>query len=210
MTKITCKIIFINMTNILNKVSMTIKQKKGLFIFLLLLTIVLVVLGVVAAINFSGGVLVVDLSNIAHIQFLKEECSFVSCLFRLMLSLLIFMLVICLCGCKSYLFPIGILFYGYLIYSQAVIFLSLILVYGFFNCVIFALLLLIYILAICFIFILYILEVSCHCNSRPYFKNICNWHDSNVVFCLLCVVLITFIFCLLLTILKSFVLLLVY
>ncbi len=177
---------------------------------MLFFSVVLIVLGVIAAINFSGGVLVVDLSNIAHIQFLKEECSFVSCFFRLILSLLIFMLVICLCGCKSYLFPVGILFYGYLIYSQTVIFLSLILVYGFFNCVIFALLLLIYIFAIIFVFMLYVLEISCHCNSSPYLRNVCSWNNSNLWQCVICVALISFVFCLLLTILKSFVLLLVY
>lgn len=198
------------MKNIFYKTLMTIRQKKGLFIFMLLLSILLIVLGVIAAINFSGGVLVVDLSNIAHIQFLKEECSFVSCMFRLMLSLLIFMLIICLCGCKPYLFPIGILFYGYLIYSQTVIFLSLILLYGFFNCVIFSLLLLIYILTLSLVFILYLMEISCHCNSSPYFKNVCSWNNSNLWQCVICVTLITFVFCLLLTILKSFVLLLVY
>ena len=155
MTKNVKFFIFINMRNILNSISNSIKQKKGLLICLILFSIFLIVLGVIASINFSGGVLVVDLSNIAYIQFLKDDCSFFSLMLKLFLSLFIFMLIICLCGIKPYLFPLGIMFYGYLVYSQTVIFISMILVYGFFNCVIFALMLLVYIFVIFAIFILF-------------------------------------------------------
>ena len=198
------------MGNIFEKTKNAMRQKRLLFIFLLILTVVLIILGVIASVNFSGGVLVVDLSNISYIQFLKEECSFVSLIFKLLLSLFIFLLVICLCGIKPYLLPLGILFYGYLIYSQTVIFMSMILIYGFFNCVIFALLLLIYIVVISFVFILFVLEISCFCNSNNYFKSIFNWRNSNVLLYLISVVLLTLIFCIVLNILKSFVLLLVY
>lgn len=198
------------MVNIFNKIQNCLRQKRGFLIFLILLTIVLIVLGVIASINFSGGVLVVDLSNISYIQFLKEECSFVSLIFKLLLSLLIFMLVIALSGIKPFLLPLGLVFYGYLVYSQTVIFVSMILIYGFFNCVIFALLLLLYVLAICFVFVLFVLEISCHCNTNNYFKTIFNWNNSNVLLYLIFIVLLTLIFCILLTILKSFVLLLIY
>ena len=87
MTKLYKKIILISMRNFLNNVQISMQQKRALLIFLILLTVVLIVLGVVASINFSGGVLVVDLSNIAYIQFLKDECSFGSLMFKLLLSL---------------------------------------------------------------------------------------------------------------------------
>lgn len=198
------------MRNILNSIQNVIRQKKGLLIFLILFSIFLIVLGVIASINFSGGVLVVDLSNIAYIQFLKDDCSFFSLMFKLFLSLFIFMLIICLCGIKPYLFPLGLLFYGYLVYSQTVIFISMILIYGFFNCVIFALILLIYVLAIFTTFILLVVDVSCHCNSYGYFKTILNFKLANVLTCLILMLLATLIFCIVLVIMKSFVLLLVY
>ena len=84
------------MNKIFDRIRSSMQQKKGLLIILLIVSVVLIVLGVIASINFSGGVLVVDLSNIAYVQFLKDECSFVSLLFKLFLSLFIFMLIICL------------------------------------------------------------------------------------------------------------------
>ena len=209
-TKTKAKSIFIYMNNFMHKIKNSLNAKRGLFVFLILFSIVLIVLGVIAAINFSGGVLVVDLGNISYIQFLKDECSFVSLLFKLMLSLLIFFSVICVCGSKPYLFPLGLLFYGYLVYSQTVIFMSLILIYGFFNCAIFALLLLIYVFLISFVFILLVIEISCCCNTTNYFKTVINWNNSNFLLYLILIILISLVFCLILSILKSFVLLLVY
>lgn len=198
------------MNNLLNRIQSAVRLKKGLLIFVLILTLAMIVLGVIAAINFSGGVLVVDLSHISYIQFLKDDCSFISLMFKLLLSLLIFLIIIALCGSKNYLFPLGVLFYCYLVYSQTVIFVSLIMVYGFFNCVIFALFLLIYILLVCSVFVLLTIEISCCGNNSGYFKTLCNWHQSLFIFYLITIILLTFIFCLILTILKSFVLLLVY
>ena len=113
MTKNDINFIFIYMRNFFYRIQNAVRIKKGLFVFLILLSIILIVLGVVASINFSGGVLVVDLSNIAYVQFLKEECSFFSLILKLSLSLLIFLLIIVLCGYKPYLFPLALLFYGY-------------------------------------------------------------------------------------------------
>lgn len=198
------------MRNILSSIQNSFRQKKGLLIFLILFSLFLIVLGVIASINFSGGVLVVDLSNIAYIQFLKDECSFFSFFFKLFLSLFIFMLIICVSGMKPFLFPLGLLFYGYLVYSQTVIFMSMILIYGFFNCVIFALMLLVYIFAILTIYVLLVIDVACRCGSYDYFKTILSVKTANIILCLLLVVIVTLIFCVLLTIMKSFVLLLVY
>ena len=198
------------MRNILSILYNLIKQKRGLFTFLIILSLVMMVLGVIASISFTGGVLVVDLENIAYIQFLKNECGFVSLLFKLSLGLFIFVIIICLCGVKWYLFPISIIFYGYLIYSQTVIFMSIIFTYGFFNCVIFSLILLIYILTIFFVVSLLVVDISCCCNSNEYFKTIFKFKSSNVALLSLFIMFASLVFSLTLIILKSFVLLLVY
>lgn len=198
------------MRELISRIQMSIAQKKGLFIFLIFFSVCLIVLGIIAAINFSGKDFVVDLSHISYIKFLKNESGFVSFMFKLFISVLIFMLIVCCCGIKPYLLPVGILFYGYLIYSQVVIFISIIMYYGIFNCIIFAFLLLIYILAISVVFTLLVVEISCHCNSNNYFKTIINWQNSSCLIYFICLLLITFLFCLILTILKSFVLLLMY
>lgn len=195
---------------ILTKIRMLLAQKKGLFLFLILFSILLIVIGVVAAINLSGSDLVVDFSHISYIKFLKNESGFVSFVFKLLISLLIFLLIICLCGVKAYLMPVGILFYGYLVYSQVVIFVSMIMYYGIFNCLIFACLLLVYIVSISIVFALIIVEISCCCNSNNYCRTLFSWQNSCFVLFMICLLLATFIFCLILTILKSFVLLLMY
>ena len=107
-----------------------VKRKRGYFVILLLLSILAIILGVVAAVNFGGGVFAVDLSNIAYIKFLKKDCGFMSMLFGLILSLMVFFLVIVFCHSKTFLTLLGILFYLYLVYSQAVVFMSIILIYG--------------------------------------------------------------------------------
>ena len=184
--------------------------KKGYFFFLILITIGAIILGIFAGINFSGGVLVIDLSNIAYIEFLKGDSSFISMIFKLLLSLLIFFLIIHLCNIKPALIPLSILFFMYLVYSQTVVFISVIMIYGFFNCIIFSLLHLIYTLLLCFLFILLCMELSCHCNCGNYFSITFNTNTSLTIFILCGIVILTLIFCIILTFLKSFVILLVY
>ena len=76
------------MNNFINLISFNIKQKKGLFIFLLILTLAAIVLAIIAGINFSDGIFSVDLSNISYIEFLKGETGWFGLFFGLILSLL--------------------------------------------------------------------------------------------------------------------------
>jgi hypothetical protein len=188
----------------------SIKRKKGYFIILLLLSVVAVVLGVIAAINFGGGIFDIDLSNIAYIRFLKGNCGFMSMMFGLILSLLVFLVVILICHWKSFLLPLGIVFYLYLVYSQAVIFVGIITIYGFLNCIILAVLLLVYSLLIWSVFLIIMCELSCLVNSHNYFKSCFSIRESNIILFLIFILILTLIFSLILMILKNYVILLIF
>ena len=187
-----------------------VKRKKGYFVILLLLSILAIILGVVAAVNFGGGVFAVDLSNIAYIKFLKKDCGFMSMLFGLILSLMVFFLVIVFCHSKTFLTLLGILFYLYLVYSQAVVFMSIILIYGILNCIILVVLLLVYSLLVWGLFLLILCEISCFTNSHEYFKCCFSTKESKVLIYLICLLALTFVFSLILIILRNYVVLLIF
>ena len=187
-----------------------IKRKRGYFLILILLSIVAVVLGVVAAVNFGGGIFDIDLSNIAYMRFLKGDSGFVSMIFGLMLSLMVFFFVILLCNWKAFLLPLGLLFYLYLVYSQAVIFIGIILIYGILNCIILAVLLLVYSLIIWMIFLLIMCELFDYINAFSYFRTCFTPKQSKIVLYLISMLVVTFIFCLMLLILKNYVILLIF
>lgn len=193
-----------------NSIFDTLRLKKGYFFFLIILTILSITLGVFAGINISGGILVVDLTNIAYIQFLTGETSFVPMIFKLIFSLFVFFFLIHLCNFKPFLVPLAIIFFAYLVYSQTVVFISIIMLYGFFNCIILSLWLLIYIIITIFIFILLCLELNKFCNCNNYFSQTFNFYNSNVLMLSIILIICTIIFCSILAILKSFVILLVY
>ena len=187
-----------------------VKRKKGYFVLLILFSLVAIVLGVIAAINFGGGVFSIDLSNIAYIRFLKGDCGFMSMVFGMILSLLVFFAVCLICHSKSWLLPLGFLFYLYLVYSQAVIFMSIILIYGILNCIILVVLLLVYSLLVWAIFLLFLCETSCCTNQHGYFKTCFSFKESKVLLFLLILVVLTFVFALILSILKNYVILLIF
>ncbi len=186
------------------------KRKKGYFFILIVFSIIAIVLGVIAAINFGGGVFAIDLSNIAYIRFLKGDSGFMSMYFGLVLSLLIFFLAIITSNCKPYLIPIGLLFYLYLVYSQTVILMSVILIYGILNCIILVALLLVHTIIVWLLFLLILCEISCFTNLNGYFKSCFSFKSSKIMIYLICLLLITFVFSLILLILKNYVVLLIF
>lgn len=185
------------------------KIKKGYFLLLCLITILAIILGVYAGISFSGGVLVIDLGNISYIKFLQNDTSLFSMIFGLALSLLIFFALIMVFSCKSFLLPLALIFYMYLVYSQAVICVSVVMIYGFLNCLILLLVLIIYVAVIIFLFMLAMMHMSCFTNDAFYFKN-CFTPRNYILWLLIAIVLVCVLFSFLLSILKSFVILLVY
>ncbi len=185
------------------------KRKKGYFICLVLLSVVAIVLGIIAAINFDST-LTIDLKHIAYIKFLRGSGGFVGMIFGLVLSLSVFFCFIMLSHWKPYLLPLGALFYLYLVYSQAVIIVSIILVFGIMNCIVLAIFLLIYSFLIWTLFLLMCCEMSCHCGEIGYFKTCCSLRASKTMLHLLCAIVTTIVFSIILIILKNYVLLLVF
>ncbi len=187
-----------------------VRRKRGYLFIILILSLVAIVLGVVASINFDGDVFSVDLSKIAYIKFLKGECGLVSLIFNMSMSLMVFFIIVLICNKKSFLIPVAIAFYLYLVYSQVVILVSLILIYGFLNCFIFAILLLIYDIFIWSIFILITLELSNLTNRFDYFKKSCSFRESKTLFFILFAILGVITFSFILMVLKNYVVLLIY
>ena len=209
-TKSSIEIILINMKNFLSGLFDCVKRKKGYFIILILFSLLAIILGVIAAIKFGGGVFAVDLSNIAYIRFLKGDCGFMSMFLGLILSLLVFFIFCLACHYKAWLLPLGFLFYLYLVYSQAVVFMSVILIYGILNCIILVVLLLIYSLIVWCLFLLMLCEISCFTNQNGYFKTCFSFKESKTLFLLISLLILTFVFSLILVILKNYVVLLIF
>lgn len=195
------------MRNLFLNLFETIKRRKGYFLFLLLLSVLAVVLGIIGAINLSETS--IDLSNISYIRFLKGG-SYGSMIFSLLLSLTIFFLAILICHIKPFLLPLGFVFYLYLIYSQTFILLSIILIYGIFNCMILFIILLIYFLLLWFIFLMLMCELVGMLKVQNYLKTCFSVKESKVLIWLIGLVVLSIIFSLILLILEKFVILLIF
>ena len=187
----------------------SVKRKKGYLLFLVCLSLTAIVLGIIAAVNFGGGEYAVDLSNIAYIRFFQGG-GYISMLFGMILSLLVFLTVIILCCRKTWSTFLGVLCYLYLVYSNTVVFLSIILIYGIFNCIVLLVLLFVYILLVWIIFLLILCELSFIIDKHNYFKNCFNFNKNKILFLLLCLLFITFVFSLILVVLKNYVVLLIF
>lgn len=197
------------MRNFFSSLFDNIKQKKVWFTILVLLTIAAIVLGVFAGVNFSGGALSINLNNIAYIQYLRGETGIVSLIFKMLIAQILFFAIIFLCCSKKWLIPFAVLFYSYLVYSQVVILVSLVMIYGFLNCVVLALFLMIYVLILVIIFLLATIELICCADEPAYFK-FCFSAQSKVLFYLLGLVILSALFAFSLAIMKTFLILLVF
>ena len=186
-----------------------IRLKKAWYITLIVITLVAIVLGVFAGVNFSGGALTINLNNISYIQYLKGDTGLISLIFKMLFAQLLFFLLIFLCCSKKFLFPFALLFYAYLVYSQVVILVSMVMIYGFFNCIVLALLLLIYVLIILIVFLLAILDMVCFMNDNNYFR-CCFSTQSKVLIFILALIILSCVFAFSLAIMKTFIILLVF
>lgn len=187
-----------------------IRRRYGYFIFLCLITIAIIVLAVFSAINFDGGVLPIDLSNVPYIKYLKDDCGFFYLIFGNLLTLAIFITLIVLFSCKRYLLPFSLIFYLYFVYSQIVIFVSLILIYGFFNTIILMILLTIFLLLEFLLLLLILINIVEHCGNSNFFSACFNRNQSPIWWLIISLLILTLTFSILLALLRSFVILLVY
>ena len=198
------------MVNIFSRFCETIRRNKALFIVLILATIGISVLAIYSAINFESVAISIEIGNVSFIKFLRGDSGFIGFVFTSLLTSAGFYIIILLCCCKKFLFPVAVLFYLYFVYSQIVIFTSVMVIYGFFNVLILILCLLIFLLFEFFVFILLMLECLSICGTHTYFKDCFNSSVSCVGILSLGLVLLVLMFCLLITILKSFIILLIY
>ena len=195
--------------NIFSNLFDCLKRRRGVVLILGTLTILSIVLGVISAINFNGGIIVIDFNNVTYIKFLQNDGSVGMLIFGSLLSVGLFYLIVLLCCSKKFLLPLAILFYLYLIYSQAVVITSVLLIYGLFNTLILLLVLIIYVLALAFAFILLICQCIEICGMPFYFRSCFN-KNSGVLVSSIMLLAIIFVFCLIVWILKSYVILLVF
>ena len=197
------------MRNFFSSILENIRLKKHICIILILLSLAAIVLAVVSAVQLNGSILPIDLSNITFIRFLRGDCGFVFLIVGAVLNLLIFYAAIVLCCCKNFLRPVAIAFYLYFVYSQAMIFSSIILIYGLLNA--FLLLALLFVYLIC-IFALLVIIILCLFNlpCQNYFSSCFNVGECPLLFLSLAILLLTIAFCIIESVLKSFVLLLVF
>lgn len=197
------------MNNLFSNLFSPFKRNKGFAIFLAIATIVVIVLGIVSAVQFDDSVLIIDLENVTYIRYLKGDSSFGGFLFGTFISVLIFFFIVVICSCKKYLLPLAVVFYLYLVYSQFVIFTCILLIYGFFNTLIFLLFLLVYFLALYVLFILLLLSLTNLCGQTNFFRSCFN-RDSNILILLILFLLLVLAFALILMFLKSYIILLIY
>ncbi len=198
------------MQNFFANIFAPIKQKRGIFICLVIFTIIMLVLGVISGRHLDNGVITIDLSHVPYIKFISKSGGFVSFIFNLLISTAILYIIIVVCFIKPFLVPISLVFYFYFVYSQAVIFINILLIYGFFNALILLVFLLVYMLVLIFFFLLILLELFSLCGSTNYFKTCFNIRNSNLLHITICLCAIILIFAFMLMFLRSYIILLIY
>ena len=198
------------MSAILSGIGDKIRRYKGLFIFLILATIIVSIIAIYSAINFETIAITIDIGNVTFVKFLKGETSFLPLIFGSLIILLVFVGICCVCCAKKFLVPFSFLVYLYFVYSQMVVLTSLIVIYGFLNTLILIFFLSCFLLIEFFLFILVLLELISNCGSPCFFKDCFNVNHSSLRWLFLCWSVLVALFCLILALLKSFVLLLVF
>lgn len=197
------------MSIILSRLGEKIRRYKGLFIFLILATIIVSIIAVYSAINFETIAITIDIGNVAFVKFLKGETSFLPLIFGMLVIFLVFIGICCVCCIKKILVPLAILVYFYFVYSQMVVLTSLIVIYGFFNTLILIFFLSCFLLIEFALFMLVLLELTSNCDS-PYFLKDCFSCNSCLKWLIICWSFLIVLFCVILALLKSFVILLVF
>ena len=187
-----------------------IKQQKIYFTFLILTTIAVIVFAVYSAVMMSGGLFALDISEVVYLQFLKKQNSFVSLLFGSLLAVAVIVALMVVCHIKKWLVPLALIFFLYYIYSQTVILISLIMIYGFLNVLILFIFYTVFLLCEFAILILIMLELWTLSGRDRYFSVCFSSSESSMVLYLMILSLLVFIFCLVLVILRKFVILLLY
>ena len=186
-----------------------IKRNKGFFVVMLIATISVIVLAIFSAVNFDGGVLVLDFKNVTYIKYLKGDSGLMSFIFMTILMVAVFYALILLCCSKKFLLPFAILFYLYYVYAQIVYLVSLLLLYGFLNVLILFLFLIVYLVAEILLLLILLLSLLAISGDSTYFKT-CFSPTNNILLTSIALLLLVLAFCIILMLLKTFVLILIF
>ena len=164
-----------------------------------------IILGVVGGIQLNNSMFPQDFSNVSYVKFLKGSTGFAGFFFSSIFTIMVFCLIIYLCCCKSFLSPLGILFFLYFVYTQTITIISVSTEFGFFNTLILVIYLIVSSLVYFILFLLFVV-CCCDCCGHMYFSTAL----KTVLPLLLCFVVVILINVLFLMTLKNFVIILVY
>lgn len=188
----------------------SIRQRKLLFIITIIIIVLVVVLAIFSAVNFDNGVLPISLSNIAYMRYLRGESGVAYFIFSTILSIAIFYIIMVVCCFKRCFVLFAFVFYFYFIFSQIVIFVSVIMLYGFFSTLILLILLLFYLFVVFTLLLLILLQLLNFSNTSFYFKNCFGRKDSYIMVLTIVLLVFLIVFCIVMMLLKSFIILLIF
>ena len=183
-----------------------IKRHRPFTCFILILIGMCIFCAVLAGIKFNNSSLLISFSNVTIVKFLRGSSGFGGMLFSNILTISIFSAIIILSCCKKYTISIGVFFYGYYIYAQALTLIAFMLEYGIINTMVIALCLMLGMIVTIFL----MLELFLICmelqNSHFYLKSCLN----SCLPILICLLLVLISQSLIFFVLRNYVIVLVY
>ncbi len=189
-----------------NIISYIIRNNKILFLFFLISYIIALIFSVIYAFKFNSGLQYISFYNIPIMNYLKGNINIFSFWFFTLLTLILMVICLTLCFIKKPFYILGLVIFSYFAYTQYLIYLSIILTYGFLNTFIIIIPQIIMLSIQLLFIVLYIISFKNSCRYQMNFKNITN-SSLNYLIIILCLQILNTI---LVGLLKNFVIVLVF
>ena len=189
-----------------NIISYIIRNNKILFLFFLISYIIALIFSVIYAFKFNSGLQYISFYNIPIMNYLKGNINIFSFWFFTLLTLILMVICLSLCFIKKPFYILGLVIFSYFAYTQYLIYLSIILTYGFLNTFIIIIPQIIMLSIQLLFIVLYIISFRNSCRYQMNFKNITN-SSLNYLLIILCLQILNTI---LVGLLKNFVIVLVF
>ncbi len=189
-----------------NIISYIIRNNKILFLFFLISYIIALIFSVIYAFKFNSGLQYISFYNIPIMNYLKGNINIFSFWFFTLLTLILMVICLSLCFIKKPFYILGLIIFSYFAYTQYLIYLSIILTYGFLNTFIIIIPQIIMLSIQLLFIVLYIISFRNSCRYQMNFKNITN-SSLNFLLIILCLQILNTI---LVGLLKNFVIVLVF
>ena len=187
-------------------ISYIIRNNKILFLFFLISYIIALIFSVIYAFKFNSGLQYISFYNIPIMNYLKGNINIFSFWFFTLLTLILMVICLSLCFIKKPFYILGLIIFSYFAYTQYLIYLSIILTYGFLNTFIIIIPQIIMLSIQLLFIVLYIISFRNSCRYQMNFKNITN-SSLNYLLIILCLQILNTI---LVGLLKNFVIVLVF